>query len=509
MTLRTKALRILMIEDSAKDAELIRLSLKKEGLDVSLTVIDGIEALTEQLDKAQWDVVLSDCMMPTMSVDQVFEIVRDKDKEIPFIALSGELREEDAVRLLKNGAQDFINKNNLSRLVPAIERELEDAQVKRAHRSAEHALQLSEERFQLAMRGANDGLWDWNLQAKEVYYSQRWCEMIGYAQDEVPRTKDFSRDQIHPDDVVRVGLEADRYIKGGSERFEVEFRMRHKDGHYVDILSRAFAVHQDNKVIRLVGTHVNITDKKKRELELRSSKEQLRELASHILHVREEEKAKIAHEIHDELGATLTALNMDIRWLNSKIPEEMAEVKSKIESMGSLVAGAVDECSRIVTDLRPSLLDDLGLLAAIEWQAKEFNNRYQIPCQVTKNVDHLDLTSNQSIAVFRILQEALTNVARHANATKVEVIVLKKSNTLYLQIADNGDGIRSDNGKDSDEWVWHDPLKVVNQAEGKRKKSFGLRGMKERAIYINGSLNIESEKDSGTRIILSAPIEGL
>ncbi len=496
-------LNILMVEDSQRDADLIQLSLRKEGLESTIHVVDDTQALKQQLEETHWDAVLSDCMIPGMSVDEALEIVRRHNQDMPFIALSGEIREEDAVRLLKNGAQDFINKNNLSRLVPALERELREAEVKSARRKAEQALKESEERFKLAMKGSNDGLWDWDLTTGHVYYSPKWCEMVGLDPDAAQPTVEFSKNLVHPNDSERVVQAMNALIKGSSNRLEVEFRAKHAKGFYINVLARGFAISQDNRVERVVGTNVNITNLKKKELELKTSKEQLRSLAGHLLNVREEEKAKIAHEIHDELGATLTALNMDIRWLQNKVSEEQNEIQSKISSMGKLVATAADECSKIVTDLRPTLLDDLGLLAAIEWQATEFQTRYDIQCAVTKNVEHLNLDDKISIAIFRILQEALTNVARHANAKKVEVIILCKDNTLYLQVADDGKGMVGDQSQPSNEWIAH-----TNKGENPltRTESFGLKGMRERAVFINGKLNIESEEEHGTRIILSVPL---
>lgn len=500
MNRKTKPLYVLMVEDSPMDAELVKISLKKVGIECDMTVIDDIESLVDQLQHNDHDIVLSDCMIPGVSVEQVLSIVRKHDEDLPFIAVSGEINEEDAVSLLKSGAQDFVNKNNLSRLAPAIERELHEAAIRRGKRAAEISLSRSEERFQLAMQGTNDGLWDWDLVNDSMYYSPKWLEMLGLKASDVKATADTAREHLHPDDLERIDNEVDQFIKSNETRYETEFRLRHSSGYYINILFRALAVRRNGIAERIVGTSVNISDMKRKEEELKESRQQLRALASHLLNVREEEKANIAREIHDELGASLTALNMDIRWLDKKIPESEQKAKEKIDSMGELVSRSVDQCGRIVSELRPTLIDDLGLMAAIDWQANEFSKRYDIPCQISSNVEDLKLNEKQSIAAFRIMQEALTNIARHAEAKSVEVIVLTKKDRFYLQIADDGAGMLTNKDSGNNDWMWN----KANSASV--KESFGIRGMRERALSIGGTLNLESEPGLGTRVILSVPL---
>jgi len=219
---------------------------------------------------------------------------------------------------------------------------------------------------------------------------------------------------------------------------------------------------------------------------LRDSKEKLRALSDYLQQVREEEKAHLAQEVHDELGATLTALNMDIHWLKNKLPDAKRDVLDKISDMAGLVSTAAEASNRIVTDLRPSILDDLGLLAAIEWQAEDFSKRSGIPCLVSSSLKYLTLPKNRSTAVFRIFQESLTNIAKHAQASRVDVMLMRKGEDFFLQIADNGIGLHT---------------------KKERKNSHGMKGMKERARYLGGELHFESETGQGVRIAMRMPIE--
>ena len=219
---------------------------------------------------------------------------------------------------------------------------------------------------------------------------------------------------------------------------------------------------------------------------LRQSEQKLRELSAYLQQVREEEKAHIAQEVHDELGATLTALNMDIHWLTNRLPDAPPLVLEKIADMAGLVSTAAQASNRIVTNLRPSVLDDLGLIAAIEWQAEDFAKRYGIACPVSTNIEYLNLSTDRSTAVFRIFQESLTNIAKHANARQVDVMLMRRGEDFFLQIADDGVGLRD--------------------GKAERKNSHGVKGMMERARYLGGELHLESEKGAGVRVAMRMPI---
>ena len=509
-----KDLSVLYVEDNPRDAKLIDIALAKHGFDVFSRVVDDRDSILAALDQQVWDIVISDCHLPLITVEEVLKLIQGFDRNIPFIAVSGAISEEDAVDLMKAGAHDFVSKGNLIRLVPAINRELEEAENRRARLLAEYHLKESEERFQLAMKGATDGLWDWNLITNNVYYSERWAEMLGYTVNEIQPTIETYKNLIFPEDRDKVFNEVEAYLKKEIDKFEVEFRMTHKDGSCVNILSRAFYVEGNNRPFRLVGTHVDITSRKQHEWALLQSQQQLRNLSAYLQNVREEEKLRIAKEVHDELGATLTALNFDIHWLQKKLEPSASDVKEKAEDMASLVEKAADSCRRIVTELRPSVLDDLGLLAALEWQANDFSKRNNIPCVVNTNIDDLNLSEEQNIVVFRIFQESLTNVVRHANASRVDVFILKRGNNLTMQVIDDGVGMicpkevkNSGNDNASSSWPWRD-RRGTHRAESSGKlSSNGIRGMKERALGVKGELRIESDLEGeGTRVILNIPL---
>jgi len=232
----------------------------------------------------------------------------------------------------------------------------------------------------------------------------------------------------------------------------------------------------------------DVTEQKKFEEELRKSHEQLRSLSAHLQAVREGERTSIAREIHDDLGQTMTALKMDFSLLNRLIPKEEKVLLRKTESMSKLVDMILQDTKRISTELRPGLLDDLGLFAAIEWQAEEFQNRTRIKCEVTLVPENIVLDRDRSTAIFRIFQETLTNIARHANATKVSINLKGKGGKLTLKVGDNGRGITEEQIYDS--------------------KSFGLIGIRERVAFLGGEVKIKGVRNKGTTITVSIPFGG-
>jgi two-component system sensor histidine kinase UhpB len=230
----------------------------------------------------------------------------------------------------------------------------------------------------------------------------------------------------------------------------------------------------------------DITERKRIELEITQSREQLRELSSYLQTAREEEKAYIAREIHDELGGTLTALKMDAFWLAKKMPAELGSLHEKVATMSQLVDTAVQATRRIVTELRPTLLDDLGLVAAIEWQVAEFQKRMGLPCRLTLPAAEVELDQQHSIALFRILQESLTNVARHAGASRVDVALGLAGTDVVLSVRDNGSGIS--------------PERVSNPT------SHGVRGIFERARQLGGEAAITGQPGAGTTVTITLPM---
>jgi len=243
------------------------------------------------------------------------------------------------------------------------------------------------------------------------------------------------------------------------------------------------------KNLELIGKNAQlvqeIKEREKLENSLRESGESLRKLTDHLQSVREEEKADIAREIHDELGGTLTALKFDTAWLAKKLPSTEQTLLDKVNDMVRLVDASVATIRRIVTELRPTILDDLGLWAAIEWQVNEFSKRTGIKSSLNLKNNQYQPSQHQAISLFRVIQESLTNIVRHAAATQIEVGCSYDNNVVGLWIKDNGIGL---------------PGNFTS-----RSTSHGIRGMYERIESLGGTINIEGVMDKGTTITIKLP----
>jgi PAS domain S-box-containing protein len=287
------------------------------------------------------------------------------------------------------------------------------------------------------------------------------------------------QDLVWPDDHAKLNvllrLAAQRNCRG-------EIRLQSRKG-------PPLPVHLSLNPLRLDGTRAvcliasDLSEAKRAEQELRASSEQLRSLAGHLLTVREEERARISRAVHDELGQSLTAVKMDLAWLARRLPQENGEMLERIRSTRQLAESLIQEVRRISTELRPGILD-MGLASALEWQVQEFQARTGIPCNL-RLLTHEAFAPDVSTALFRILQETLTNVARHAKATRAEVVLQKQRDRLVLWMRDNGRGF--------------------DQADPSLSKSLGLLGMRERAAILGGQVEISSAPGKGTTVAAWIP----
>lgn len=247
-----------------------------------------------------------------------------------------------------------------------------------------------------------------------------------------------------------------------------------------DSLARlAQAIERELREAEVRGAH------RQSQQELLDSRRQLQELSSYLQTVREEERTRIARELHDELGQMLTALKMDVSWLKSRLPEGESGAANKTSAMAKLIDDTLDAVRSIAADLRPVMLDDLGLRAAVEWLLEGFSKRTGISYELATELNEYRLDDDRTTAAFRVVQECLTNVARHAQASHVVVKIGYRDEELRVSVKDDGRGI--------------------SPATDGQRKSYGLLGIRERAAHFGGSMNIGSAKGDGTVVEVSLP----
>jgi PAS domain S-box-containing protein len=344
----------------------------------------------------------------------------------------------------------------------------------------EAALRESEERLTLAFAGAQEGVWDWNLETGAVVYSSRWKQMLGYDDDEIEPTVGEWERLLHPDDRQRAQEVNDSVVRGAST-YEGEFRLRHKDGHYIHVLSRGFPVRlgPGEPVVRIVGTHFDLTERKQADAERART-----DLLSRLVFAQEDERRRIAREMHDQFGEQLTALNLRVRLLRDACAGRagLTEQVTALEEVAQRLDRDVDH---LVWELRPTALDDLGLRAALANYIKDWSARVQVSAELhTTGLLDDRLPSETETALYRIAQEALTNVAKHSQAKNVEIILERRSDHVVLIVEDDGVGFEP------------------GGAPGAGGQGFGLLGMQERAALIGATLQIESSAGSGTTIFV-------
>ncbi|MGE5748589.1 MAG: histidine kinase [Gemmatimonas sp.] len=261
---------------------------------------------------------------------------------------------------------------------------------------------------------------------------------------------------------------------------------RRLDGSPMRIEGDYIVIYDDNgRIAGHFGIQRDVTDRHQATEEIRASRQQLRALATRLQKVREEERTGISREIHDELGQALTGLKLDIAWMSHRLPRDH-EMRAQCVSVMERIDQTLNSVRRIATELRPSVLDQLGLEAALEWQGQEFGTRTGIEVEMQMCVDGAQLPEDLGSSAFRILQESLTNVARHAKATHVRIRFVQTPTLLTLEVIDNGIGL---------------PPQRLDQTT-----SLGIVGMRERALAVGGSLSITGIPFSGTTVLLSVPL---
>ena len=397
------------------------------------------------------------------------------------------------------------------------------------------ALRESEERLRFALESALIGIFDYQPVSGVIFLDEQTKQHWGILKPGMQLNYSELIARLHPEDKERVEHEIKLALEPGSDGFfESEYRIYWPDGliHWAIVKGRVYFEGEgaNRRAVHMIGIHLDYTLRKQTEVELalyrehlemliedrtrqlmennellsteiaerklvedelRNSREQLRTLASRLQAAREEERIGIAREIHDVLAQELTRLKFDLVWLQRRLthPENRLDTESlldRISEMGQITDTAIQSVQKIATELRPAVLDSLGLCAAVEWQARDFQTRSGILCRANVPGEEPPIGKDAATAIFRILQESLTNVLRHAGASRVDLLLQQEENHLLFIVRDNGCGVAPE--------TISDPL------------SIGLTGMRERALLLGGQFFIRGRPESGTIIEVRIPL---
>ncbi|MEA3123103.1 MAG: hypothetical protein QOD67_122 [Caballeronia sp.] len=355
-----------------------------------------------------------------------------------------------------------------------------------ARKKADEKLRASEASLANAQRLARLGDWAWDRDSGLTHWSTELYRILGLESLVAKPCYSAYLALVHPDDQATV-RRALRALLSKGRPFGIDHRITSPDGITRIVRLQAELVDaREGLSWGIVGTVQDITERKRTEEELLASREQLRELSAYLEAIREEERRRIALEIHDELGQLLTALKMDVALLKMRVVAD-AEATRKIDDIRELVEKTIWMVRNVASHLRPAALN-FGIVSALEWLAEDFSRRNGMPCQLVVRGGEPSLADAHATAVFRIVQESLTNVSRHAGASRVAVTLVSTDLALDLRVSDDGQGFDLDSAQGA--------------------YSYGLLGMSERARLIGGTLQVDSAPGAGTMVSINLPLDG-
>ena len=601
----SKAVKVLLVEDSEDDARLAVRMLQRGGFEVQYERVESVAAMEAALQRQAWDAVISDYRMPGFTGLDALKLLRSTGQDIPFILISGAIGEALAVEAMKAGASDYLMKTNLARLEPALKRELNEAAIRTANRQMQRALQASEAWYRTIFDKSPVAITHLDLGGHLLLVNPKFTELMGYVQSEIAGRR--IRDLTHPDDVAAGVRIRERLLTGEITSFARELRLVRKDqmqiwvnvtgslvrtadGHpdyfisvfdditerkrteadlqrfraAVDVSADAIMVTERSSMryamvneaasrmlgysgeeLLAMGPHDllqvsreqlertydeliggsqsagtyestnrrkdgslvpvevfrralptdsgylvvasvrDITERKRAEQAQYEYVGRLRQLSHRLFEVQESERRRLARELHDRIGQNVTSLSLNLGMVRGALPAGVLQkVSTRLDDCASLLDSTAQLVRDVMVDLRPSALDDLGLVAALNEHAREVASRAGIPVTVIGAEVAPRLPPATEITLFRIAQEALVNVIKHARATEATVTLEADADAAVLTVADNGRGFDT------------------TLAEPAR--SLGMVSMRERAESIGARLSVESAPDQGTRVIVHA-----
>jgi two-component system sensor histidine kinase UhpB len=463
----SKMLRVLMVEDSATDASLILRELSRQGYEPLCQQVETAQAMFAALEKQPWDIVISDYVLPSFSGLEALRILMETKLDIPCIVTSGRVSEETAVAAMKAGARDYVMKDNLKRLGPAVDRELAEAEERRQRRKAQEALRQNETKLSVVLEQMPCILWttDTNLNLTSLmgaglkafkfdpsnYIGKPMTEILEITGHVIAAQRQ-ALEEIPTTFEIAVGGQA-LYC-------------------FVQPLLDA-----DGSVTGVIGLALDVTDKKHAEIELRS-------LSHKLVASQENERRNIARELHDQIGQSLTVLKLMIGQAGRSTPEKVGPVLG--EALG-VVSELIQQVREMSLKLRPSMLDDLGLLPTLLWHFEKFSKQSGVRINFVHDGLERTLTPEINTAAYRIVQEALTNIARYAGVNEANILVRADEKALYIEIEDRGSGF--------------------DRAKLAANTSTGISGMRERVHLLGGKLDIETHPGKGTCLTVQIPLQ--
>ena len=485
----SKALRVLCVEDSEEDGLLLLRELRNGGYDPVWERADTAEAMSVALEEGSWDLVLSDFDMPGFSAPAALNLVQQAGLDLPFIVVSGVIGDEQAVAMMKAGAHDYVLKDNLTRLLPAIKRELNEATVRRQRKRAEEALRQSEQRYRQLVDTMSEGLGVRDEGGLIIYANDSLCEMCGYSQEEV-----IGRSVVDFLDPDSRKVFDQRTVRRTGQIANYELVLIRKDGVKRRVrVSEVPITDSQGRSSGSFGVISDITERAKAEellrqseADLRRSSENLRALTARLITAQEEESKRISRELHDDFNQNIAALVIGIETIKKQIPESAKTLPEQLTELQRQAETLSDDVRRVAHTLHPSILDHLGLVVALESYCAEFTQKTGIKTKFTHRNIRRALSKDVALCLYRVVQESLQNVRKHSDAKQAEVSVTKTKGRVCLAVSDDGVGFDTE----------------LQSGE----RGIGLTSMEERVRLVSGSFSVQSLPGEGACVDVRIPL---
>lgn len=430
-----KPLRVLIVEDSEDDAELLVYQLERNGYDVISQRVDTQIAMSLALKQGEWDIILADYSLPNFSATTALKVLQETGLDLPFIIVSGNIGDGIAVAAMKAGAHDYLLKHNLARLVPAVERELQEA----ANRSL---LKESEDRWQLALLGSNDGIWDWNIKTNSVFFSQRWKTMLGYEDQEIANNFDELSKRVHPDDLAHFQQAINDHLQQKTHSYNIEYRIQCQDGSYKWILSRGRGLWDQEGPVRVVGSHTDISDRKQMEVTLRQQAEYLADANR----LKDEFLGIISHELRTPLNAIVGWVDLlRTRKLDSNMANSALEtIDRNTKALHQLIEDILEVSRTIQGKLRLSVAT-VNLVEIVE--ASLATVQIAADAKKIQLKANLDGAAGSMVGDADRLQQVIYNLLSNAvkftpSGGSVQVQLARVADKMEIKVSDTGIGIK-------------------------------------------------------------------
>ncbi|MBS0587551.1 MAG: response regulator [Proteobacteria bacterium] len=465
---------ILLIEDNETDSLLVQNDLQQAmGDQITLVHTERLSSALELIRQHSFDLILSDLTLPDSDGITTINQLREYAASIPIAVLSFRNDEKLAIKAIKAGAQDYLVKGSLTEgvLARVIRYSIERKRIEESSRKAQR-------RFQTIFEKAPLGIALINLHTGKYYdVNPMYAYIAGRSVDQLLSI--HQTDIIHPDDVLSYQNDIELFIRHQPHDSKIIKRVLRPDMSiiWIEMSLAPFETMNNHEVCHLCMIE-DITERQRMI-------ENLRHLTTHLQDVREEERTRIGREIHDVLGGTLTVLKMDLDWLSKKITAD--PMHERIKSLYALTGEAIETARRVSVNLRPNVLDNLGLYGAIEWLVREFEQRTNIKCYLESVISAISCSNkNFETSIFRIIQEIFINITRHSQATRVDIELIEDDSDIVIAIKDNGVGI--------------------TESQMLNPESFGIIGMKERTQQFGGKLEIFGKPFMGSIVTLKIPL---